>query len=669
MRYKKLTFLKVPFDNTYTNVYTFPELSSLAPADIATALINYGFESYVITAEKNRYFRITNGNVIMSVPATYDFIRKFNYVIAQTENPDEYTQFYFVTGYSTLNTGETSTTNINIQFDAYMNNYYAISTVQEKYTQIAGHVNDIVVNSGKIYPKNMYPAHLSSKMIEENIDCGKRILWLELMLDGEGEYYTLIENKYIKTTPISVYSTIKQLPIVIIPVAVFDTKKMEFSHIPGEYQLHTFNNEEYMPIGVQSYSIYGLHVLQAKYTYSCPFSYTEHTDSNGQVYFLMEETSDVKHFSLTNLYVKKPSVSESPTITENDVEPLCRTKISNGSRIDMVLVTSNEFGSQFSTFNANTLLHLQFNNIPRLDYLESKEYDETNIVELNRYPFEYYKIICGNEIFTVYPPEHCEGFDIIDICEGYEHAFKIVYFDANNTKIYETLLHPKYTSGFVPLITKSEDIYTRNTGNSINAQMQLAQLNYIKNSINSNINYLSTRLGAAQTASGDPAKAVSTEISSKANKITDKINNAYSLYSTITTINAKIEDAKNAQDSITNIDSNAIKNALSQDSIIVRKCFIDPSCTELQDYALSIYKNGINTNVSTSLLGSGRAMFFFRKLLSCHIPTITNNDERNEVENIFTEGATFWKLKNYANEADKIAVRTMQKIRNNPEYV
>lgn len=664
MRYKKLTFLKVPFDNTYTNVYTFPELSSLAPADIAIALINYGFDSYVITAEKNRYFRITNGNVIMSVPATYDFIRKFNYVIAQAENPDEYTQFYFVTGYSTLNTGEASTTNINIQFDAYMNNYYAISTVQEKYTQIAGHVNDIVVNNGKIYPKNMYPIPSSTNMIESNVDCGRRILWLELTLDGEGDFTDGNTGESNAVQIYSVYGSSAQLPIVLVPVAVFDTLTMRFV-TPGSYQLRNLDQTQSLPISNQIYEINGLHVIQARYTYSCPFNYDEFTDSNGQKYFLMESLSGTSHYTIKDVYLKTTITETSGTTIK--YSPLCQTAV-NLSTYSKVVMAKDSFEALSPISFKKLYCYVDFNNFSPATYATPKDYDETLIPEIYRYPFVYYKVICGNEQITIYPPEHCEGFNIYEIHEGYECAFQIEFYDAENVEIYSTLIHPRNTTGFVPVVSKSEDIYMRNNGNSLTAQIQLAYLNHIKNSVTSSINYLSSGAGAVQSALTNPANGISKAVSAETNRITDKINNAYSLYSTMALTKAKIEDIKNSQDAVTNAGASANKNALSQDSIIVRKCFIDPSCTELQDYALSIYKNGINTNVSTSLLGSGRAMFFFRKLLSCHIPTITNNDERNEVENIFTEGATFWKLKNYANEADKTAVRTMQKIRHNPEY-
>lgn len=670
MKYKKLTFLKVPFDNSYSNLYTFPDLDSLAPADIAQALINYGFPSYVITAEKNRHFKITNGNVIMSVPVDYDYIKNFNYVIAQSENADEYTQFYFVTGFSSLNTGEAPSTDINIQFDSYMNNYYYITTVSEKFTQSSGHTLDIVSKNNKIYPKQMYPSLSATNMIESPVNLGYKILWLELTLDGEGDYYNTPEPEEStpKATPNSVYGSASQLPIVLVPIAVLNTSTMLFEP-DGSFELVVgleVSLRTRMAISNQIFKIFGgLHIVQARLTYSCPFNYTAYTGEGTQAYFLVESNS----YTLENLFIKT-QIPTTESATEYKYLPLCET-VSGSTEQFTVLVSRTAITSLKEVRLKKVYGVINTDYIP--NYAITGDYKPEYIPQMKAYPFIQYKLICGNEQITLYPPEHCTNIVIYEIIEGYESVYQITYCDSNidvnnpyGHEIYSTTLHPRNTNGFVPTVISSEDVYIRNNGNALNTQMQLARLNFAKNSVQNSLGYAISGIGAMITAVSNPIAGAMQMASAKSSRISNSIDNAYSLYSTIKSTDASIEDTKNAQDTITNVDANALKNALMQDSIIVRKCEVDPSCTTYNSIAQSIYKNGIDTRCETGLLDSNRKLFFYRKLINCSIPTITNIEERTTVESIFLNGATFWKLKYYPNNLDKSSVYSMQKTRNNP---
>lgn len=652
MKYKKLTFLKVPFDNSYSNLYTFPTLDSLAPADIANALIDYGFQSYVITAEKNRYFRITNGNVIMSVPVDYDFIKDFNYVIAQTENPDEYTKFYFVTGYSSLNLGENNSTNIDIEYDVYLNNYHQISTCPEIFTQVSGHIDDVIKTSdNNYYPKHLRPAELASNMVEQYTDTGYQVLFLILTLDGEGEYYKEESGVLTSVNLRSVYGAASQLPVIMCPIAVLDTATHSFEP-DGKWTLSENAVQPTVGSMLITNQIFkigaGEHIVQAQLTYNPPFNYTVKPSENKIV---IDELLGKTSYQIDTIYLKRTNG------TDIVYDPIVSTSCSvDGEIIDSAKIITGPFASSVDEVKGEQLIsRLFFTDIPS-SYSTSQDAKPYLIPELYSYPYNYYKVYCSGSIIDIIPPENSVGFDIIRMWEGMFNGFYISFFDKDINEIYHTQIYPIENNGFVPVIASSEDLFFRNQGNSYNAQVHLANLNYIKNTITSTISSMTAVPTSKQEA-----------ISSIGNRITSKIDNAFDAYKNYVTLKAQLNDAISRQDYITNVSAEALKNCLYLDMIYVRQRVIDYTANIYVQFALNLYKNGVDSPSTTTLLNSNRYLFFYRRCYNVNVSLITNIDERIKITKIFENGATFWKLidKNSTPE-DVASVKYMLKTRNNP---
>lgn len=145
---KEITFFKVPFDNSYRNVYTFPS-GKQTGSNINQEFVTY-FPNTVwnISVTHPVVLKETNGKIILS--ATYNVIdiKDYNYCSIKyhkitQDGESDYWKFYFITGYSSMNQGINPTTDLSLEYDCWLNNLQDILSDTEKHTMVKGHIKDI----------------------------------------------------------------------------------------------------------------------------------------------------------------------------------------------------------------------------------------------------------------------------------------------------------------------------------------------------------------------------------------------------------------------------------------------------------------------------------------------------------------------------------------------
>jgi hypothetical protein len=311
MAVQAITFFKVPFDNTYKNVYKFPLNNSPTPEYTYNQLRQYfDLIDYPISGKN---FRITNNKILLTYYATnrangaaYYNISKYNYCAIQSNDTGVSAwRFYFITGYSTLNTSSSAgSIELSLEYDCWLNNVADIIQSYGKFTMVQGHVKDAHVSTdNKVYSERISNRISDMEIQRTRVDIGYKILWIKFVVGGT--LYEIQDTVYVKAEPTSVLSGDSQLPVGYYPAAVINTATMKFAQ-SGEFTLNVKNkSNQYFSISINKLNVsmsVGGEIVQAEYTYYVPFDVSLNIATNT---FTVTDAYPVGAF---DYYVKKGEV-------------------------------------------------------------------------------------------------------------------------------------------------------------------------------------------------------------------------------------------------------------------------------------------------------------------------------------------------------------------------
>ena len=591
-------------------------------------------------------FRESNGTLL--IPAQYNVIdiKYYNYCsikyhkISQDGEVD-YWKFYFITGYKTLNQGFDGTTELQLEYDCWLNNLEDIFNIykNKEFISTRGHVEDIIKSSdGKVYPKNL--AFLANKLTYNYSisfhDSQNKILWARILLSDD---YAYINNNgdYVKEYIISCTPIAAQLPYVYAPVAVYNLNSKEW-YSSKFYTLTIIGqtDSETKVLELNSFNIEfnksGL-INTVDFTFYPPFNcYEDSTEK--QLNFVIEYNQNI---------VSKKYYSKNTTEGEPFYEPLLRT-FSTTYYETPVLTARNYNISPYIIYNEIEI---------DLPFITTDNYNSGDSPIHYQYPFYYYDVEISGERYQLVVPENAVKFNIAIKTYSLSVVWYVVYYDINGNEISKSHEQPIYNNGLVPIVTDSETLFYRNQGNQFKAQQDIASTKYMSKSLTDSLNQkISAGAAIAGVYSGNGKMAAKGMMALKENA-TDKINNALSLYEANKNYQATLLDIENLLNNISITSANAVESIFFQNCIIVNR-YIAINNIEKDNTKYEFYRYGLPLNHVDKIYTLPHKIFNYKQSLDFEISAITNNNERAVIISILNSGVTIW---NFMEDDDTIKER------------
>lgn len=625
---KTIYFFKVPFDNTYKNVLSFPGFSDTSASTIILRLMAlYDVFTYTIPNNKRISIKETNGKSVISISGSltkpYKELKDYNYCAIAYDlgnNKTSYS-FYFVTSYDSLNQGTIPSTLIQIEYDCWLNNYSKISTDDKQFTMVRGHKFDLLNTSGDtLLPKyNSVDADIRNYKINYKTTT-PRILWIKLKLNSLTGFYTGSDGNYFAARFSSANTYSSQVPVVYAPIGVYISQNRAFAS-QNEYNFKVSNPTQTSvtyPIGNLLFALTTQNVIEsAELTYFPPFPITY------------------------------DSANKSFTIGNSDfvmsIFDLLTKDTSSGSDIyEHLFVSIGSFGGVIcctesykkKVFTASIVYEKNITGI-------LKQYYDGNAY-VNAYPFKRYSLHVGSSIIPLIPPDNATNIWLmIHIVEELVE-YKIIYRGQNDELLAESDYIPLHTIGLVTTIGDQSSLYFRNNANQMLATQEAYNAKFI----------MSTILNASN-AMTNPISAV-----------TGFANSAVNYYVQNNMLEAKKKDVNNMLNSVSNIGNDALQNVLYQNFPYLT----EDECIKDDYYKTKIfelYKYGSASNSVDNLTLLPFKYFNYKQYYNFSAPYITNNKERETVESILSNGVFIWCDRFGASSADLNIIKNMQIVDGN----
>ena len=650
MSVQAITFFKVPFDNTYKNVYKFPLNNSPTPEYTYNQLRQYfDLIDYPISGKN---FRITNNKILLTYYATnrangaaYYNISKYNYCAIQSNDTGVSAwRFYFITGYSALNTSSSAgSIELALEYDCWLNNVADIIQSYGKFTMVQGHVKDAYVSTGtKVYSERIANRISDMEIQRTRVDTGYKILWIKFVVGGT--LYGLQDNAYVKTEPTSVLSGDSQLPVGYYPAAVIDTADMTFAQ-SGEFTLNVKNeSNQYISIPINKLNVsmsVGGEIVQAEYTYYVPFDVSLNISTKT---FTVTDAYPVAAF---DYYVKKGEV----------YDYLIESSREEGNAIKRNVFALFGTGVVRPVGNNINFTQIHTSSLSKEDY-ENSEFNYNKIIQTIDSPFEWYEIEINGERKRLDIPEKTYVINLYTISIIGTAYYYFEFLDYNYALIKTTIPTPIQTNGFLQLGLSGESAFYRNQGNQLLAQQNAIGTRLQTQTIN---NWISLFGSFGQIAGGN------------INGIQSSLHTIGNQYSAETEseiqnnmLNARKADAANSLDSFSTTSADANDVIYNQNLIIIYRCKAIKNTTYYSNLN-NIYKYGVCTNVVDDLMTLPHKVFNYKKYSDVDKKFVTNNQEDEVIRNILTSGTTIWNfMLSTDDELTKTSKMTMAKIVNNP---
>lgn len=643
---KEITFFKVPFDNSYRNVYTFPS-GKQAGWQINMEFVKY-FPNTVwnISVSHPVVLKETNGKIILS--ATYNVIdiKDYNYCsikyhkISQNGEVD-YWKFYFITGYSSMNQGINPTTELSLEYDCWLNNLNDIINIYryKDFISTRGHVEDIIKSlDGKVYSKNLaFSANKLSYNFSSSFHGSQnKILWARILLSDDYAYINkdgTYEKEYIKScTPIGA-----QLPYVYAPIAVYNLNSKEW--YSAKFYTLTIIGETSATTTVLELGAFNVEfnksglINTVDFTFYPPFNcYEDSTEK--QLNFTIEYSQNI---------VSKKYYSQNTTETEPFYEPLLRT-FSTTYRETPVLTARDYNISPTNIYNEIEV---------DLPFITTNEYNAGESIIERQYPFYYYDVEISGERYQLVIPENAVKFNVVIKTYSLSVVWYVVYYDIDGNEISQTHEQPIYNNGLVPIVTDNETLFYRNQGNQFKAQQDIASTKYMAKSLTNSINQkVSAGTAIAGIYSGNATQSAKGMVALKEN-MTDKINNAVLLYETNKNHQATLLDIENLLNNISISSANSVESIFFQNCVIINR-YIAINNIEKKLLSYEFYRYGLPINHIDKITALPHKIFNYKQAIDFEISAIKNADERAVVINILNSGVTIW---NFMTDVDTFAER------------
>ena len=638
---QEITFFKVPFDNSYRNVYTFPS------GQQAGWYINQQFVKYFpnevwnIAISHPIVVKETNGKIILS--ATYNVIdiKDYNYCsikyhkISQDGELD-YWKFYFITGYSSMNQGVKPTTELSLEYDCWLNNLKDILSDTEKHTMVKGHIKDVDYLNG--YGSTTVPRQIMSSAPDVktlftiyNQNRRHMILWVKLTLGVKKLFTASVDGSsfsYHEETIYSVLPADSQLPIVYFPLAVFDTGTRLYE--TTQYKIRVHNPNETVDLFIPNFNLSlddSGAIFNAELTFYPPFNY-----------YLLDDTNIFEVDTNESLQIQEYFVKE-------DINaPLVRAFITADTGLASVIVATNKVRTPKQLYYVE---QIKLPNISGYDYLDGV------LPQKYQYPFYYYEIEINGEKRKIIPPESTTDIEVITSILGESVVYYIDYYNSSKTRIFREKPVPIYVMGSIPVVANPESIFYRNQGNQFLAQQEAVSTRY---NVATTKNIINSAIGIGTTVAGIGAKSPKMVMSG----VSSLIGSGMSQYSESTEKNiqnqmfeSKAEDLTNMAVSLNYMSNNGLVSLMFQNAMMI---YIH-SAIENISYANTIrdiYRYGVSANKNDSLQEIPHIIFNYKQYLEFFAPYIKNLNERNIIESILYNGVTIW---NFVVDSDTTKVQ------------
>lgn len=631
-----LHFFKVPMDNTYSNVYDFPDFDNVIDSDIIFANLSSLFDSTTVSVGlSDKSFKTTNGKTTLSIPVLYDAIKNYNYLAVERNVGHKEYEFYFVTGMSSLNNGVLPSTNISIDYDCWMNNIASLSEniLTQIYSQ--GHVKDVIKTANKYYPNSLLGDSADVNLIESaNQDIpGEKVLWARIWLDG-ANVYTKSGDAYNLVNVPGCYLNNLTAPVVFVPYAVVDTYKM--TKLRG----YTFGGSVSLDTPLSFGQIDN--ILKVDLTYYPPFTYSISGGKDITIY-----TSGLSTIAQSDLYVKRDD-----------------SYVSIVNRIGKIVSSSNVYtqipticaygftptisGTDGAYDERRVLAQTITLSLPELsDYTaDSFITDYLTLPTAKIYPYQY-NAICANG--TISPIIYYPGAITCTIkiySENVSPYYIIEYLDKDGVALYTS--KPIFVSNSGTLLTHASayDVYLRNNGNTLALQYETLNTDAMMNAVSKATMLSGAKSGIARRTIVGAAAGV------------------YDWYIGKARLDARVEDIRNGQGKF-NMPSYDANTNIMQDIILIRK--FTPSDNYMVELAaLTEQRYGKVLDFSGQLLDRNMKIFDFKRIDSPELPTITNNQERATLTAALQRGVCVWHMSASASTNVKAALKSFNYNIHNP---
>ena len=638
---KEITFFKVPFDNSYRNVYTFPS-GKQTGSNINQEFVTY-FPNTVwnISVTHPVVLKDTNGKIILS--ATYNVIdiKDYNYCSIKyhkitQDGESDYWKFYFITGYSSMNQGINPTTELSLEYDCWLNNLQDILSDTEKHTMVKGHIKDIDYLAGigsTVVPKQIMSSAPDVKTTFTIYNQKRRhmILWVKLTLGVKKLFVANVDGTSFTYSEETVYSVLpadSQLPVVYFPLAVFDTGTRLYE--TAQYKIRVHNPNETVDLLIPNFNLSldnsGV-IFNAELTFYPPFNY-----------YLLDDTNIFEVDKDESLQIKEYFVKEDVNF------PLVRAFITADTGLASVISATNK---------VRTPRQLYFVEQIKLPMINGFDYLDGVLPQKYQYPFYYYEIEINGEKRKIIPPESTTDIEVIISILGESVVYYIDYYNISKTRIFREKPVPIYVMGSIPVEANPESVFYRNQGNQFLAQQDAISTRY---NVASSKNMINGAIGIGTAVAGIGAKSPAMVMRG----VSSIIDSGMSQYSASTEKNiqnqmfeAKIEDLSNMASSLNFMSNNGLVSLLFQNALMI----YEHTAVENSSYTnvfREIYRYGVSTNIVDSLQEIPHNIFNYKQYLDFFAPYIKNLNERNVVEAILYNGVTIW---NFVLSSDTAKVR------------
>lgn len=621
---RSATFYKTSLDPEYNNVMHCTNMDSQTYKEYLDKIFTPS--KTVSVPSGQRYFKATNGKINIALPIPYTDLQSYGYNYLAISG-DAYLEFYFITGFNSLNLGDSPMTNISLEYDAWAN-----STIGATYSTIGklvrGTVNSYFINDSKAYVDNNFGAkevksvytinpfnRNPSTSQDDPLFAEPKLLWAKLTLDSKDLYVrSNLTESYTKATNSGVFQSASQLPVVYYPVAVFTPDGLNLDGTETQpYSVKGYRsrtNELAVPIRNFDFKIDGLHVVDASLTFYPPFivdyenyiftvynrfefAYVAYKDNNDYIFPMqIGSGTDYTNYVSPAVYAK-----------ESDYSIDWEQSLTYANKIYVGKISRYYKGSmnKDDMIASSTVLKVPYNS-----YLTLK--------------------VTGTE-YNVIPPANCLYYKI-RIKHLEDSAFIYVAYYARND---ELLLKSNYIKideiGMLPIVADSTSTYMRNNGNSISAKTnEITVKGYTRALTN-------LPQGIASIASGNYLGIANAAGSLATTAVDTKL--------ALDSIDAKMKDVANQRDTIISVDTSAIANVF-RNQVLIYKITPDINDNSTIKAAYDEHYKGVVCSKYVVFTEKYKKHFDYKQFEQIEFPLIGAYSERRKLENAFNRGVTIW---------------------------
>lgn len=642
MKIKSMFLLALPLDNTHKNVFMFPP--SYTKVRIAQQLADlYPGISKSFTPTKS--FKVTNGKSTLSIDEPYDKIKDYNYMCI-TDGTNYY--FYFITGFSSLNEGTNSSTNISVEYDAWMNNVLTIANSSHPIMCVKGHMPEFYKSD---YTSSVYPTFVQggsdtiANIERASTVTGKPIiLWLRVFTDGE--LYSSYNGGRVLTK--GCYPDHSNCPVIMFPYLALDPYTLEVKTVQVQHTVVIQDDASYYLDGSLVLANTE-HIIKADLTAYAPFSYN--LTLSGSKYVLTF-TDDYP----TTVYTYTSGGSSSAPNTDYYVyrqENLETTK-----KICVGVARQTRTIAETYTIGAPAVSSTSLQSIAELTI----EGIRSNTDLSRMFPYVYDAYYVNGTMYPIIFKKKATKWVMKIYCNRLQPYYVVYQYNDSNNLIYQSKPIPIENTGEILTLESKYDSFLRNNGNQIIAQQNRNVWNFTKSTVS---NVWATATGSAKAVGKGSKSALATSAGSGAIGIAL----AYGESSMVDyELKAKINDIKNMQDEYNFPSIDATCN-IYQDAVIFRK-FTYEDETEINSVCVNQHFYGKQMPFVTTTNAQLMRLFQYVQSANANITEVKNADERREVNAIYNNGVTLWFISaQNVTDFGTTALQTLNKNFNNEVLV